>query len=889
MATKTTTKTVVFELSEDEDDYFNITDNVRTFAHGNREEHDRYRKKRRGIIPLKDKSIDLENHTRNDDPNRDPDAPYTLWMPARERQTEYAKNALKKIKTGEEVTPEDNTNNIGALLVSSSITPDEKKNADVQHRKLRRRAARSGVNREDDGLRRELEDDETESDEMSSDSDSAGSPTPGARKRKRNALPVSEAPNAPPTGPGGRVLNPKALMTETDRTDPRPPTRRRPATTVSQLMPTVDVAKIQPRPLRLQYERPARGDRSDAWFIEAFRHLYREAEDFVSTYYCIHNLKVGTFYEPWAVEHTPEFIAWAEQVAEADPVTGWDNLLRDTKERKWLIMGVIMRVLKFKVFDEELFGVDEREHELMHSIDKTFFLSEGQYLPLILTKGDANWLGFHRTGLRAQATRAVIGNSSVTGDFYPQVAALTAQISLMLQPLTGYLYALPPPMGKTLPLVTELYQSLHNLVSRAAQLSLTVRLSPTIFHIVDTPPGSVYEPDDVYSLELESYNASKERIVSKYEAKRAAWQAKKDAAKKLMTERMAVGPAAREQAIHNQARIVQGVKKGGVDHIKTQQLRFQKHLRVRQNHVPQYDQVDVDAYKARLDTALVALWNAQESLAKASEDLEKALHNEQVAQTPRERNAAKHAQNLAHAAGANAQAAIQAAQPLVAQAQHNYDVVYSDGPANCALLVQAAKAAADEWNAKEPSSTNNEIQEAERLLAELEASAPGATQQKIDEAQAEFARLDNATPTPPGQNYRSLTKIAVWPTIMRYKPGSAADDTTSMPDGPLRQSEKDGMRIMQISRGAVVNYYGRTDSEKPKKVMLRKWVKGKREKYGPRKPGVLGIFAATTAVSAVFYGALVLGGWDASSVSDVVSGGLENVFQFVGSAVAAAA
>lgn len=444
-------------------------------------------------------------------------------------------------------------------------------------------------------------------------------------------------------------------------------------------------------------------------------------------------------------------------------------------------------------------------------------------------------------------------------------------------------------MGKILPLVTELYQSLHNLVSRAAHLSLTVRLSPTIFHIVETLPGSVYEPDDVYSLELETYNASKERIVSKYEAERAAWQTKKDAAKKLMTDRSAVGPAAREQAIQDQTRIVQGLKRGGEAHIRAQRIRFQNHLRVRQNHTPQYQQADVDAYKARLDTALLTLWTAQEDLVKANEDLAKAQNDENIAQAPSGRTAARTAQSLAYDARADAQAAIDAAEPIVAQAQNDYDVVYGDGPANCALLLQAAQTAADEWNAKQPSSTNPEIREAERLLATLKASTPGATQAQIDEAQAEFARLDNAAPTPPGQNYRSLTKIAVWPTITRYKPGSAMDDTTLMPDGPLRQSEKDGMRIMQISRGAVVNYYGRIDSEKPKKLSLRKWVKGKREKFGSKKPGVLGIFATTTAVSAMFYGALVLGGWDVSSMSDVVSDGLENVFQFVGSAVAAAA
>ncbi len=81
--------------------------------------------------------------------------------------------------------------------------------------------------------------------------------------------------------------------------------------------------------------------------------------------------------------HTPEFIYWCEQVAEPDPKTGWDSLLRDGKERKWLVMGVIVRILRTKIFDEELFGTDEREAELMHGVEKTFFLSEGKTCPFL--------------------------------------------------------------------------------------------------------------------------------------------------------------------------------------------------------------------------------------------------------------------------------------------------------------------------------------------------------------------------------------------------------------------------------------------------------------------------------------------------------------------------
>jgi hypothetical protein len=298
---------------------------------------------------------------------------------------------------------------------------------------------------------------------------------------------------------------------------------------------------------------------------------------------------------------------------------------------------------------------------------------------------------------------------------------LTAQISLMLHPLTEFLYSIPPPLDKPLPMAEDLYQSLHNLVSRAAHLSLCVRLSPTIIHLVDNLPGSVYEPSDAYSLNVESYAASRERIITRYNYARATWQASKDKAKSALESLVAVGPA--EQA-------------------------------------------------------------------KAGRDLDAAKANEPTSQP-----------HLINATG--------------------------------------------------------------NKLSHLQCKGVEPTDSRILAAQNELAYIETHPPTHPDQNYQALTKIAVWPVITRYKPGSAEDDRAVMDDGPLRQSEKDGMRIMQISKSALVNYYGRTDqSDRKSKVRLTSWISHKAEEEERKRKTkkrqwsgklVRGVFATVVVWGVWFY------------------------------------
>jgi hypothetical protein len=147
---------------------------------------------------------------------------------------------------------------------------------------------------------------------------------------------------------------------------------------IVQVQPKVDLAQLAPQPLRISYKAHPLEDRTDAWYIEMFRRLFRQTHRFVSHYFGVHDINAGDFFEPWGANMTPEFVAWAEQVAEPDPNLGtWDDLLRDTQQRKWFVMAILMNILRVKVFDVDLFGANKEQAELLHGISRALVGREG--------------------------------------------------------------------------------------------------------------------------------------------------------------------------------------------------------------------------------------------------------------------------------------------------------------------------------------------------------------------------------------------------------------------------------------------------------------------------------------------------------------------------------
>ena len=123
----------------------------------------------------------------------------------------------------------------------------------------------------------------------------------------------------------------------------------------------------------------------------------------------------------------------------------------------------------------------------------------------------------------------------MTEKFYEEVAKLTAQIFLLLKPLTDYLYGMQPRLGVPLPTIEGQYQALHNLVSFAAYLSLSMKLSPTIFSFNEVFPGTHYDDKDIYCLELDLYQQSKNAVLSDFRMRFGVWDTRRRALAATLT------------------------------------------------------------------------------------------------------------------------------------------------------------------------------------------------------------------------------------------------------------------------------------------------------------------------------------------------------------------
>ncbi|QSZ37498.1 hypothetical protein DSL72_008596 [Monilinia vaccinii-corymbosi] len=249
-------------------------------------------------------------------------------------------------------------------------------------------------------------------------------------------------------------------------------------------------------PIQLEYPPHPEEDRSNEWFQNAYSVLFERIVVLARDYFGFQKLQRG-FHEPWAINMPDEFLRYTQLVAEPDPIVGgWDEILTDTKTRKYLIVGIIVRILEVKVFAPNLWGNTKEGEELLHSLDRALLDREG----------------YSRQELRSKSIRTLLGGASITPNFHSDCSTLTAQIMLLFAPLFDYLTLLPARLDTVTPLPTALYQSLHNIVSNAAYLSLCIRISPTIIHLTHLVPGTPYSPEEHISIVPSSWTLSKTLI-----------------------------------------------------------------------------------------------------------------------------------------------------------------------------------------------------------------------------------------------------------------------------------------------------------------------------------------------------------------------------------------
>lgn len=146
-------------------------------------------------------------------------------------------------------------------------------------------------------------------------------------------------------------------------------------------------------------------------------------------------------------------------------------------------------------------------------------------------------------------------------------------------------------------------------------------------------------------------------------------------------------------------------------------------------------------------------------------------------------------------------------------------------------------------------------QELEEVIVNLRAAGKSATSRACRSAQRKLDAHLLTRPQSLHSTHRALTKICIWPSITRYKPGTQADDDAARP-----LEDRDGFRAFEISKSGVTCYYGFADRLGRAKVGVRlvDFVAKKKIMYGKREPRLhkrtfLAAVAAVTATAGIPY------------------------------------
>lgn len=311
--------------------------------------------------------------------SEDADIDISKLSPLQRKQLK-ARNALKKLQTppeeaGSQWTKEHDrvlSENVRLLIDSTSDEieehdeddeadgddygdeddGDEEDNGDGADEKL----SQEGQNGNDAEII-DLEADESQAQTQATETPSAAASASTPRKKRSHAESASNEETGKPDKPPSKKPKFKSAITQ-------------------HVLEQFQVLK--PQPLQLTFTPHPAEDRSDRWYIEQFRRLYRRVTGFAHAYFGLHDIDEGEFHQPWTAGMSEEFISYVEDVAEADPLDGgWDTLLRNTKQREWLIAGIIMRILEIQVFGKDLWGATETELDLLYGLDRAFLEREG--------------------------------------------------------------------------------------------------------------------------------------------------------------------------------------------------------------------------------------------------------------------------------------------------------------------------------------------------------------------------------------------------------------------------------------------------------------------------------------------------------------------------------
>ncbi|KAK3500830.1 hypothetical protein B0T13DRAFT_433271 [Neurospora crassa] len=174
------------------------------------------------------------------------------------------------------------------------------------------------------------------------------------------------------------------------------------------------------------------------------------------------------------------FVHYASLVARQDNShpAGWDVLLAKGRYRKFLMVGVLVRLLQEQVFDELLFGADKATKRMLETQDECYIELDGYF----------------RTEMRCKSVRAALDESILTPGFWPEVDKLAIQTTALFSPLLRFMDV--EFEKRTDPL--EFHQDIHDIIAESGYFNIAIRLSRDIFRFNWPLPG------DGWSLEVEN-------------------------------------------------------------------------------------------------------------------------------------------------------------------------------------------------------------------------------------------------------------------------------------------------------------------------------------------------------------------------------------------------
>ncbi|KAI0170002.1 hypothetical protein GGR52DRAFT_592606 [Hypoxylon sp. FL1284] len=217
-------------------------------------------------------------------------------------------------------------------------------------------------------------------------------------------------------------------------------------------------------------------DYADRFFEVHFRNLYAKTVEFAAKWFdCnVDFQQIPNSQFVWDSNLTEQFREYARNVAHEDRYRGgWPIILNNPTQRKWLIAGILAKIMEKKIFSSYLFGSDdETDAELLRIDTRNRF-------------GDA----YYNKSMRATTARLALRGNLVPIDFWVSVDELAARTAKIFLPLLSVMSQVIPNANASYNIEVFLSE-LHYILGYAAWFQVCTAVSPTIFNYAPAVPGA---------------------------------------------------------------------------------------------------------------------------------------------------------------------------------------------------------------------------------------------------------------------------------------------------------------------------------------------------------------------------------------------------------------